>query len=76
MGLCHCLQCLQECPNRGTFPPLQTGLGLILVSNTSSRKSISCNSYIEKVSLEIVIPSHPYNNPLTEYHVRDGWDQL
>ncbi|KAF5481866.1 hypothetical protein F2P56_002482, partial [Juglans regia] len=35
MGLSHCLQCLQECPNRGPLPPLQARLGLILIPNTS-----------------------------------------
>ena len=28
MGLYHCLQCLQECPDGGPLPPLQTGLDL------------------------------------------------
>lgn len=33
MGLPHCLQCLQECANRGPLPPLQTGMGLIFFNN-------------------------------------------
>lgn len=29
MGLSHSLQRIQECSNRRTFSPIQTGLGLI-----------------------------------------------
>lgn len=28
LGLCRCLQRLQECPNGGALQPLQAGLGL------------------------------------------------
>ena len=30
LGLCHCLQCFQKCPNWRPFPAIQTRLGLIL----------------------------------------------
>ena len=34
MCLCHCMQCIQECPDRGALPQIQVGLGLALCPNT------------------------------------------
>lgn len=34
LGLSHRLQCIQECPDRRTFPQVQAGLGMIDLAGT------------------------------------------
>uniref|UniRef100_A0A803R9X7 Uncharacterized protein n=1 Tax=Cannabis sativa TaxID=3483 RepID=A0A803R9X7_CANSA len=51
LGLPNCLQCLQECPNRGPLPPLQAGLGLILFPNKQTPHFLIICSYYGNVSL-------------------------
>lgn len=34
MGLPHCMQCIQECSDRGSLPQIQAGLGLVLCPST------------------------------------------